>query len=190
MADRQSAGMFADIFNFLAGFNSDQTRSEPTKRDRSFAHELWKSLGQYDFSYYQMYCDEALEVLGLARRDLSSGRERWDYGPKEPEPSQIKKDLSTAETGLVIPASNLWSDFRWPDWVPQKLRTQIEEFWCPEMKRGPKDWFESNSIPLGAFMTLRMLIGNEMVEGRFVHRWNNLAAIVQPSGVWYVVSAG
>lgn len=92
MADRTSAGLFADIFCHLAG-EKDQT---PHERDVTFARWLWEQTRKYDFSPYQMGCDEALETLGLARlidktplfapHDRTDNLDRyryWEYGPKK-----------------------------------------------------------------------------------------------------------
>lgn len=57
MADRTSAGIFGEMFNFLAG---DKSREE-------LIEYLWNSAGYYDFNYYQMEADESLEKLGLAK---------------------------------------------------------------------------------------------------------------------------
>ena len=61
MADRTSAGIFADIFEFLAA-----TADDP--RTKAFAEKMWEQSRAYDFSPYQMGCDEALLKLGLATR--------------------------------------------------------------------------------------------------------------------------
>ena len=58
MADRTSAGIFGDIFNYLAG--------EEKMSKEEFAQRLWSDAGGYDFSYDQMGCHEALIKLGLA----------------------------------------------------------------------------------------------------------------------------
>ena len=59
MADRTSAELFSDIFQLLAN-------DEPVDR-KAMARELYKTAQAFDFSWYQMYCDEALIKLGLAR---------------------------------------------------------------------------------------------------------------------------
>jgi len=46
------------IFNYLA---------QDPKQHWQFAAKVWKMSGSFDFSYYQLYCDEALLKLGLAR---------------------------------------------------------------------------------------------------------------------------
>ena len=59
MADRTSASVFATVFEALA---------EPGELDRkAVAAKLWRAMDDYDFSPYQMYCDEALVRLGLAK---------------------------------------------------------------------------------------------------------------------------
>lgn len=60
MADRTSAGIFGRIFEYLA--------QKPDRRAKEFALEMWSEAGGYDFSWYQMECDDALVTLGLAKR--------------------------------------------------------------------------------------------------------------------------
>jgi hypothetical protein len=60
MADRTSASLFATFFEMLA--------KDPTDEHKAMARKLWPMRREYDFSEYQMYCDEALKRLGLARR--------------------------------------------------------------------------------------------------------------------------
>jgi hypothetical protein len=69
----------------------------------------------------------------------------------------------------------------WPDFVPNEVRKQIEEFWS--RNRTIDDWkknAELNAMPeLG--QRVRMLsVGREtrVVEGRFVHAWNNIGRII------------
>ena len=68
MADRTSAAIFADIFEELA-------KDEPIDRI-AFAKRMWAASRGYDFSPYQMSCDDALIKLGLARKGID---------PKYPE---------------------------------------------------------------------------------------------------------
>jgi hypothetical protein len=78
MADRTSAGLFGSIFEILAENGGD--------KDKEYALKFWeiKEDGGYDFSDYQMYCDEALVKLGLARLvddQEDPGEKRMEYGP-------------------------------------------------------------------------------------------------------------
>jgi hypothetical protein len=59
MADRQSAALFGQIFEHCAEFPSDP--------NKEFARKMWEQIGDFDFDYYQLGCDEALIKLGLAR---------------------------------------------------------------------------------------------------------------------------
>lgn len=59
MADRTSAALFASVFDLLAEMRPPATES---------AMKLWEKSQHYDFHPYQMYCDDALVTLGLARR--------------------------------------------------------------------------------------------------------------------------
>lgn len=58
MSDRTSAEIFAIIFTELA--------KNPTDEHKAIAKKIWPKRTQYDFSDYQMCCDDALVKLGLA----------------------------------------------------------------------------------------------------------------------------
>ena len=62
MADRTSAGLFGKIFELLA--------KNPTDEHKAIAKEIFAETGDFDFNYYQMYADEALMKLGLARKGV------------------------------------------------------------------------------------------------------------------------
>ncbi|RJQ25725.1 hypothetical protein C4577_05005 [Candidatus Parcubacteria bacterium] len=78
MADRTSAAIFGDIFNMLAS-------DEPIDK-KQMALKVWEMSGEYDFTPYQMYCDDALIELGLARKgvDPECPEDGFaiQYGPK------------------------------------------------------------------------------------------------------------
>lgn len=59
MADRTSAALFGKLFQLLA--------RNPTEEHKEIAAEMFDLTGEYDFSNYQMYADEACEKLGLCR---------------------------------------------------------------------------------------------------------------------------
>jgi hypothetical protein len=77
MADRGSAALFATFFQLLA--------ESPSNEHRAMAHKLWPLTRSYDFSPYQMYAEEALQTLGLARLGVNPEApdegEVWLYGP-------------------------------------------------------------------------------------------------------------
>jgi hypothetical protein len=81
MADRTSAGVFGDLFVYLA------QQPQSPQRD-AFALQMWKNTSDYDFSPYQMGADGALMVLGLARKgidpDYPDDGEILLYGPVTP----------------------------------------------------------------------------------------------------------
>ncbi len=62
MADRTSASLFAMIFEYLA---TDKNIGHAKK----LARNIYGWTYNYDFRSYQMYCDEALLTLDLAKRD-------------------------------------------------------------------------------------------------------------------------
>lgn len=84
MADRTTAALFADFFIYLAGIRDPKNPVKPTQREIEFAHELWKKIGDYDFSPYQMSCDRALRKLKLAHVDPRD-KSNLLYGPKGTE---------------------------------------------------------------------------------------------------------
>lgn len=59
MADRTSAGLFGKIFELLA--------KNPTEEHKKIALEIWPLQSDYDFNQYQMYADDSLKTLGLAK---------------------------------------------------------------------------------------------------------------------------
>ncbi len=61
MADRTTAGLFGSIFKLLAG--------NPTEEHKAMAKNIWPLQREYDFSPYQMGCDDALIALGIAKKD-------------------------------------------------------------------------------------------------------------------------
>lgn len=79
MADRTSAELFSTMFEMLA--------ENPTDEHKAMALKLWEKQYNFDFSPYQMGCEEALVTLGLAERGLEPGYEEdgevWLYGPKD-----------------------------------------------------------------------------------------------------------
>ena len=62
MADRTSASIFAKVFEYLAEDNSEKARD--------FARKFYADSQEYDFNAYQMYCDDALLKLGLAKQGV------------------------------------------------------------------------------------------------------------------------
>jgi len=59
LADRRSASIFEFCFKHLA--------KNPTNENKQFAKELFKKSFAFDFSHYQLYSDDELKVLNLAR---------------------------------------------------------------------------------------------------------------------------
>lgn len=61
MSDRTSAGIFADVFCFLA-----EMPDSPEKT--AFAEKMWAAARGYDFSPRQLECNEVLTKLGFAKK--------------------------------------------------------------------------------------------------------------------------
>ena len=81
MADRTSAGLFSDMFEIL-----EKYVPEGEQRDE-LARRFWDMTEGYDFSPYQMGCDDALLALGLAHLGVDpeypQDGEVILYGPAE-----------------------------------------------------------------------------------------------------------
>ena len=75
MADRTSAALFGHMFEYLA--------KDTSEKAREFARHIWGLTADYDFNSYQMYCDEALEELGLATRVTGENGDRYLYEEKK-----------------------------------------------------------------------------------------------------------
>lgn len=78
MADRTSAEIFGSIFEMLS--------ENPDERNKGIAKRIWSMIDAYDFNAYQMYVDDSLKMLELARevRDEESGDDEvatLQYGP-------------------------------------------------------------------------------------------------------------
>jgi hypothetical protein len=72
MSDGTSAEMFGEMFRTFA--------EDPSPQHIRWAHKLWGFTGNYDFSSYQLDCDEALITLKLARKRMD---------PKTPEDGKV-----------------------------------------------------------------------------------------------------
>lgn len=64
MADRNSAEIFSEHFQFLANLLGKHGPELDTEL-LSQAKKAYKQTYNYDFSQYQMYCDDALRKLGI-----------------------------------------------------------------------------------------------------------------------------
>ena len=95
-----------------------------------------------------------------------------------------------------------WADFAWPEWVPAKVRMEIESFWSWEnYKRTPREW-AANAVQNGGGIAIGSLVGVDNVTypgskevrpfndyrayrtGRFVHAWNNMCRVVYEDGTF------
>jgi hypothetical protein len=79
-----------------------------------------------------------------------------------------------------------WAEYSWPEWVPARERKLVEDFWSDKYQRGPQEYHRDLRIQrapiFGAHVTLTVLFGDGPVTGRFVHRWNNIGAVVLDDG--------
>lgn len=105
-------------------------------------------------------------------------------------------DARVVTESIAIPESNRWPDFVWPAWIPERERQLIEEFWCEDWGRGPRQWFDDSTLDCNAGIRTgaraRMWCvrsdGPPLAEGRYVHRWNNIGSIVLDDGSCILVS--
>jgi len=94
-------------------------------------------------------------------------------------------DLTDAEQA---PAS--WADWTWPDWVPEKIRAEVERFWSEKYGRSPRDWVrdthQQGAPAYGSTVTLADGFGPDAppVTGRYVHAWNNIGRVVRDDGTY------
>lgn len=94
---------------------------------------------------------------------------------------------------IAVATNRTWSEFIWPEWVPTKLRAQIEDFWRDGWSRGPDEWIKNTHCPYNGGHDLGTLVqrrnGTSFRCGRYVHRWNNMASVVFSDGTSEVVAA-
>jgi hypothetical protein len=83
-----------------------------------------------------------------------------------------------------------WADWGWPEWVPIKVREQIEDFWRDSLGRGPEAWLRNSreqGAPVhGETVTLPDGFRSDapMTTGRYVHAWNNVGRLVRDDGTF------
>lgn len=111
---------------------------------------------------------------------------------------------------------NTFGDYKFEDWVPEKTRELIRNFWG-QMGRTYKDWLENcleqntrefcqhgpgpngfGMPPYGATAEYFVYdyesskkLGVDLfkaIEGRYIHRWNNMGSLVDKNGEPHCVS--
>lgn len=91
-------------------------------------------------------------------------------------------------------AAKTWTEYAWPDWVPEKVRAQIESFWGEKFHRGPQAWLrdtqEQGAPRFGARLTMNDGFGANppQTTGRYVHAWNNIGRLVRDDGTFAYTS--
>ncbi len=81
--------------------------------------------------------------------------------------------------------SNPTNNFNWPDWVPPKVRQQIADFWSERNHRTLADWERSateNNMPRFGQRVRMLSFDKRIVEGRYIHAWNNIGRLVTDDG--------
>lgn len=92
-------------------------------------------------------------------------------------------------SGRIAESDAGWN---WPDWVPAKVRAEIESFYVHH--GGPEGWRararQEGAPKLGRIVTLGNGFGPcpQPVTGRFVFAWNNIARLVLDDGSYRYTS--
>jgi hypothetical protein len=93
MADRTSARLFGELFTKLAELRqaSSSNRASMAATEIDLLDDLvawvWDQTGGYDFSPYQMDCDEVLKELGLMR----PAQDEYEYGPARGQQKETRR---------------------------------------------------------------------------------------------------
>lgn len=95
--------------------------------------------------------------------------------------------------GMTPPAT--WGEVQWPEWVPAKVRDDVADFWGPPSSRDPDDFQDSQRssyacTPAFGARVVGRHVGAKggLVEGRYVHRWNNIGHVVDDRGGLHIVT--
>jgi protein gp37 len=97
-----------------------------------------------------------------------------------------------------------WANYQWEEWIPQELRTLVEDFWQESWGRGPAAWLRDHAVQMvprtGARVTLNSdrdggwLTTDKMASsgttGRYVHMWNNIGRVVADDGTVHCTAGG
>lgn len=108
---------------------------------------------------------------------------------------------------------NTFGEYEFEEWVPEHTRQIIRSFWG-QMGRNYKDWLENvkyrqrdfcyhgpnpdgfGNPPNGAkaIYLIKKWDGKvgyvlESIEGRYLHRWNNMASLIDAEGIDHTVSS-
>lgn len=132
---------------------------------------------------FQVHTLEVLEESGRAVRCMRFAHPRADELLTAAAADLPEQPTTDAKS---------WAEFTWPEWVPERERKLVEDFWSDNYGRGPQEYHRDLRIQrapiFGAVVTLEKLCGRESVTGRFVHRWNNIGAVVLGDGTSQAVS--
>ncbi|MDE2342737.1 MAG: phage Gp37/Gp68 family protein [Betaproteobacteria bacterium] len=125
------------------------------------------------------------------------------------EPLLGKVDLLGWGAAAALPPTadtpKSWSKYQWPDWIPERNRELIADFWRVEYGRGAKAWASDNysqKMPatgarVGAKIDRDSWANivpfhspHADVQGRYIHHWNNIGNIITDDGRSLSCSAG
>lgn len=94
--------------------------------------------------------------------------------------------MISASSGLQLMRS--WRVFPWPAWVPASVRVQVEHIW----PAGPTEWLRNTDAVSAPLLgeTVKVLAGNALITGRYVHLRNVTGRIIDNTGQVHVVELG
>ena len=90
-------------------------------------------------------------------------------------------------------ANETWANFRFPEWVPEKVKAEIKSFWSEEYGRGPAAWLENAEHNKSPWNGDRVRVhgvgpGSPLVTGRWIFAWNNIGRLLADDGSVMCVS--
>ena len=89
---------------------------------------------------------------------------------------------------MVSESTETDAGWNWPDWVPSKVRAEVESFYV--YHGGRAGWLRSaernGAAEFGSVVTMPNGFGPnaEQVTGRFVFAWNNIARLIMDDGTF------
>lgn len=156
-----------------------EPESDPEELKREFA-KMYRVVTQYEYA--------AQHLLGINPSPFADLRSEEVRAR-----AKIQRD--------TVPER--WQDFQWPEWVPEKVQQEIEEFWGVP-GRNPREWIDNairNKAPaFGSIAVVSRMKPDvkiafsdedyELYPVRYVHAWNNIGRGIYEDGSYTVVSLG
>ena len=88
-----------------------------------------------------------------------------------------------------------WAEYRWPRFVPAKVREEIQNFWSEKHGRNPKQWHAGtvadpyNQHPsIGQKITVKLSLYPKAPKrtGRWVPAWNGIGRLISRGSIFVV----